>query len=166
MKHLNIRSKIFGVMASLVLPLSAAADNGVTLVVCDGAGNAAKEFSLDAIRKLTFQDDGFTVMFNDAAKGSESFAYDSVGKLMFGDVSTGIADVKVGGTNGIAISYNGTMLSISGCTQPEVVRVFDISGRPVISTRVSGNAEISTENLASGVYILKVNSKTFKFSKF
>ena len=105
----------------------------------------------------------FTMIFNTDAP-DEEFRYEDVLKMQFGTKEyTGIQSVADDAD--INISYDGSYLRIEGCGEASVLRVYDISGRPVISQRVNAQAEISTEQLSAGVYILKINNKTFKFSK-
>lgn len=154
-------------MASACLVSSSVlADDGLTLKVISSTGETPVEYALDDIRKITFQTDNFTVMFNDVAHGSEKFLYEDVQKMVFGTSTTSIDNVKSENGSEIAISYDGRTIKVSGCEETAQLRVFDISGRPVISEIVSGEALVSTENLSTGVYILRVNNKTFKFSKF
>lgn len=154
-------------MASACLVSSSAlADDGLTLKVISSNGEAPVEYALDDIRKITFQTDDFTVMFNDETLGSQTFMYGDVQKMEFGTVTTSIGNVNAENGSEIAISYDGRTIKVSGCEESAQLRVFDISGRPVISETVSGEALVSTDNLSAGVYILRVNNKTFKFSKF
>lgn len=159
-----MKNSVMAILASFILPMSAMADGeGLSIKVFHGTG-APTEYSLDAVRKITFQEDGFTVAFKNAEQADASFFYDEVGKIMFGEVSTGIENVQKEEGSDIAISYDGRTLNVTTAEAAQL-RLFDVSGRPVISERISGNAQVSTENLSAGVYILKVNNKTFKFSK-
>ena len=164
MKHSRIKKGILAMITSVVIPFSAFADDGVTFKVIGTEGNV-KEYSLEEIQRLTFQEETFTVMFN-SNLGDEIFRYDDVQSIQFGPVSTGLENIRIDDAAGkFAISYDGTILSISGCSDKAQLTVYDISGRPIISQNINGNAAISTESLNSGVYILKINNKTFKFSK-
>lgn len=149
-------------LASVIIPFSASADD--VLIKIYGAGNSsAEEFVLDEVKKLTFQDDYFTVM----TFGGESrfFNYDETGRIVFTSVATGIAQVTPEGVSSIDISYDGSVLRITGCKSSAQLRIYDVTGRPVIGKTINGDTDISTENLPSGVYILKLNNRTFKFSR-
>lgn len=165
MKHLNLRKTVLAMMASLFISSSAFADDGIKIRVVKVDGMAPVEYAINDIRKITFQEYGFTIMLHDGTSDS-SMEYSDVQKMVFDNVNTGIDNVKSEKVDDIAITYNGSVIKVSGCEKAAQLRLFDIAGRPVISQNIVGEAEISTENLASGVYILRVNNKTFKFNKF
>lgn len=165
MKHLKIRKTVLAMMASLFISSSVFAEDGIKIKVVKVDGMAPVEYSINDIRKITFQEYGFTIMLNDGTSDS-SMEYSDVQKMVFDNVITGIDNVKSEKVDNIAITYNGSVIKVSGCEEAAQLRLFDISGRPVISQNIQGEAVISTENLASGVYILRVNNKTFKFNKF
>lgn len=165
MKHLKIKKTVFAMLASCLISSSALADNGIKIKVFCSYDTSSKEFAIDEIRKIAFNNDGMTFLFKDEATPEEFFEYGDVGSMKFEEISTSIENVKSEKDGNIEIAYDGRMIKVSGCDAAQL-RVFDIAGRPVISENISGEATISTENLASGVYILKVNNKTFKFNKF
>ena len=165
MKHLKIRKTVLAMMTSLLISSSAFADEDLKIkVVSNVDGVAPVEYAINDIRKITFQEYGFTIMLKDGTSDS-SFEYIDIQKMVFDNVNTGIDNVKSEKADGIAISYDGSSIKVSGCAEASQLRVFDIAGRPVISESIKGEAVISTENLSSGVYILRVNNKTFKFNK-
>ena len=165
MKHLKLRKTVLAMMASLFVSSAALADDGIKIkVVSNVDGVAPVEYALDDIRKITFQEYGFTIMLNDGTSDS-SFEYSDIQKMVFGNVSTGIENVKHESNGDIAFDYDGAAIRVSGVEKAQLM-VFDIAGRPVISQKVQGEAVVSTENLSAGVYIVKVNNNTFKFSKF
>ena len=165
MKNNYIRKIAAAMFVALVMPFSAQAqtDDG-TMLKIRTTDDCEVSVPLDNVRKLTFGDDSFT-LFTVSEGENYGFKYDEVMKIMFEDVATGIDEQIASEADGINIAYDGTFLRITGCKKASQLIVYDISGRPVISQRIQGNAVLSTENLGAGVYILKVNNKTFKFSK-
>ena len=162
MNLLKMRKTVLALAASVMLPFSANADDVVTFRIT-GQDGAVKEFVLDDISRLTFGAETFTMVFNNAA-ANEEFRYDDVLNMQFGfDGITGVQ--QVADEADITIRYDGVMLIIDGCPEGARLAVYDISGRPVINQSVQESAQISTEQLTAGVYILKINNKTFKFSK-
>ena len=149
--------------ASVMLPFSASADDVVTFRIT-GSDGTVKEYALDDINRLAFQEESFTMIFNNGA-GDELFRYEDVLKMNFGSMEHTAIQNVADEEGGITISYSGDMLSIDGCTAGTRMMVYDISGRPVMGSTVSGSAQISTQQLSAGVYILRINNKTFKFSK-
>ena len=167
MKQLQIKGKIFGLLASLLFSMSAMAQEEVKLVIHNHYGDEPVEISVYDVRKITFQDSYFTMVYEDGIKPDEQFVYDDVRKITFKNLITGIDDVAADETlNGINIKRNGSVISVEGIEGKAQLMIFDLAGRPVFKTTVCNSEEINTEILSPGVYILKVNNKTYKFNKF
>ncbi len=68
--------------------------------------------------------------------------------------------------DGIA-SVQGDRLSFRGATSAEQVSVYSANGTriPVVLSSANGRQSLSLSSLPSGVYILKVNGKSCKFTK-
>ena len=153
---------LLSMAASVIFSLSASADDVVTLKVIDQNG-AEKEYALDDVKRLAFHEESFTMFFNGNA-ASEEFRYEDVLKMQFGAKDyTGLQNVAE--DTDFNIKYDGSMLMVEGCGNGANMLIYDISGRPVMNKRINNSAEISTSQLSAGVYILKINNKTFKFSK-
>ena len=58
-------------------------------------------------------------------------------------------------TSGITITVNGNVVRVSGA-QGEVMRVFNLTGVEVATTRIDGGEKIVTLNIPKGCYLLKV----------
>ena len=165
MKNLMINKAFLTALASVFISSSALADDGLKIqVVSNVEGAAPVEYVLDDILKITFQENDFTIVLKNG-NGSTSFDYMNTQKMVFDNIKTGIENVHSEKAGDIAITYDGNYIRVSGCSESAQLRLYDISGRPLLSQTVKGDTEISTENLSAGVYIMKVNSKTFKFSK-
>ena len=168
MKHLKIKKTVFALLASFLVSSSALADEGIKIKVFSSYDSSVSEFNIDWLRKISFSNDGITFIYKDGVQdGSpleQFFAYGDVAKMTFAGLVDGIDNVKTDKNGNIEIAYDGRTIKVSGCDAGQLM-VFDIAGRPVIRESVSGESVISTDNLASGVYILKVNNKTFKFNK-
>lgn len=163
MKHLKLKNLIMAA-ATIIIPLQASADDGVSIKVVMLDGSSPNEYALDDVSRIVFGEDGFTMNFLNNEHAAY-YAYDDVGKIMFDLLPTGIDNAAVNNKDVIAVRYDGNMLKITGCKESANVTVYEITGRPVISRNISGDTTVSTDNLLAGVYILKVNNITFKFSK-
>ena len=160
-----MRNKILVMIASVLIPVSAHADEDTAIKII-GTSGGTHEFNISHVGKITFQDETFTFTFADGITDDVVFCYDEVRRMEFSNVSTGIGNVTLDyGAGDVTISFDGSTLFIKGCMEPSEVYVYDISGRPVVKRSVDDYAEISVENLSSGVYILKLNNNTFKFNK-
>ena len=164
MKNLKTKKLLLALLASVVIPVSAqtTGDDGVEIVI-HGLDGSKTECLLNDVQKLTFQDDYFTLLTKDGQ--SRFFNYDETGRIVFTGIETGIEQITPEGVSTINISYDGRNINITGCKAPEQLSIYDVSGRPMIRTTVQGDTNISTESLSNGVYILKLNNRTFKFSR-
>lgn len=164
MKHFKIKKKILAALATLIIPLSVSADDGIKIVVYGSADGDVTEVGIDDVRNITFQDETLTMLlFGDESK---VFNYSDISKICFESIATEIESVTPGDIeDGTTIIYDGNVLRIIGCAQPSQLRIFDITGKTVISEQIKGDTMINVEGLSAGVYVLKVNNKTFKFSK-
>lgn len=163
MKQFKLKKNVLAALATLIIPLSASADEEMKIVVYGSGSGEVTEIKIDDVRNITFQDETLTMLLLE--QGTKVFNYSDIGKICFETVSTSIESVTPDDGDETAISYDGNVLRISGCTKPSHFRIFDITGQNVMNSSIQGDTEISVGNLSSGIYILKVNNKTFKFSK-
>jgi len=49
---------------------------------------------------------------------------------------------------------------ITGLIEPSQISIFDLNGKILINKQVTNGEQISTENLRSGIYILKINNSS------
>lgn len=119
-------------------------------------------FSLGDISQLQFADGNLVVTLND--KTTRNVALSTTLELTFDDVATAIGQVKTSG-NALGIAYDGQQLSASGIDGTAEAAVYSIGGQKVIDLKAWNGIAVSTASLESGVYILKVNNKSFKFVK-
>ena len=119
-------------------------------------------FSLGDISQLQFADGNLVVTLND--KTTRNVALSTTLELTFDDVATAIGQVKTSG-NALGIAYDGQHLSASGFDGTAEAAVYSIGGQKVIDLKAWNGTAVSTASLESGVYILKVNNKSFKFVK-
>ena len=165
MKHLRIKKKVLLMLSSVIIPLSMSADDNLKLLVYDKTQGNVTEIPVNDVLKLTFQETAFTIDFYDVSLGKKIFYYDDVSSMKFGETPTGIGCVTPDADSGITIAYDGRNILISGCEAGTKLMMYDISGRPVMNAIVDVQASISTEGIARGIYVVRVNNKTFKFNK-
>jgi len=83
--------------------------------------------------------------------------------LVFGTTATAIGQL-VGTKGQLNIAYWQGILSAQGINGANTA-LYTVSGQRVMSINAWDGSAISTEGLANGVYVLKVNNQTFKFVK-
>lgn len=65
-------------------------------------------------------------------------------------------------TEETAANFDGNSIIFSGLPENSSIRVFDLEGRCMKETTVSGSGYISLTDLSQGVYVINVNNKSFK----
>lgn len=145
------------------LTSSAQSDEAKTIQVFQGENSLPSfEYALDDTRKIFFGADDFTFTFYSSSDAT--FKLDDVRCIKFGDgIPSSINNAETTGDE-ISLSFNGRALVVDNCNEPSVLTIYDITGRPVMSTKVSSSTEISLDNLASGIYMANIKNTTIKFS--
>ncbi len=138
-----------------------------SLVITPQSAGDPVSINIDEIRTLTFTTDG--VVVNKADGSTYSAAFADLSTLTFYDAQTAIhpifTDNVAQGT--IALSRSGQDLTLSGLgtTAPVRAVVYDALGRQVTSIAVADGQSFSVAALPKGVYLLKLNQTTFKFTR-
>ena len=160
-----MRRRLFFLLTLAAVPLfsSAQSDEAKTIQVFQGeCSTPSFEYALDDTRKIFFGADDFTFTFYSSSDAT--FKLDEVRCIKFGNGIPSSVETAQQSEGNTELSFNGSSLLVSGCTETSVLTVYDITGRPVLSTKVNGSAEISLSSLASGIYLANINNKTIKFS--
>lgn len=78
-------------------------------------------------------------------------------------VATGVENVISKNSEKMNIKLDGDVLKLEGALKSEIVRIYDMNGRPVF--RGLCKREMNISNLASGVYMVKAGNVTKKIRK-
>lgn len=109
--------------------------------------------------ELTFDGDNVILHFSDGT--SQSADMESV-SIVFNNSTTGLNQIQTFVFNDIA---DGS-LDVSGIQPGQMLEVFDVSGRKVLTTKVSvNNTHVDISNFRPGVYILRAGNNIIKFTK-
>lgn len=119
-------------------------------------------FSLNDISKLSFAGDKMVVTMTD--KSSKEVALSTSLVLKFDNTETAISHVSGAGSS-LKLAYDGSLLSAAGLDRSADAAIYSVGGQKVLNLKSWNGSPVSTESLADGVYILKVNNKSFKFVK-
>ena len=136
-----------------------------TFAVLDGAGEAlvdGTDYTVTdgKIKFLTAQEAAYVTMTSAFfPKFTGSNIYKTTTFKVEG-TGTGITDVEAENTH---VSANANGLAISGLAKGDNVSVYGINGMAV--AQVKAVASVVNVPVAAGVYVVKVNGKTFKISK-
>ncbi len=130
------------------------------------SGRETVENQLTTATKITFSEKSFSVDIN--GSGSvEEYAYGDVEKISFSTPNyVNAATMKV---SELSLKENpvGATLVLTGYndTQEYTLGVYSMSGQQVTLRHQWKGEDIDVSSLPSGVYLLKINTQTFKFIK-
>ena len=157
---MNKRISLTLAAISLLAASPAMADQ--KLVVTDSSSETTvASYQLSDISKLSFADGNLVVSLT--GDKTEQVALTTSLVLKFDGGTSAIS--QVGGTDtDVHVAYDGNMLSATGVKGANAA-VYTIGGQKAVALSSWDGSPVSTAALASGVYILKVNNKSFKFIK-
>lgn len=141
-----------------------AADN--VMVIHPFNDDSPQEISLGEISKITFEDNGFSVI--NPQNAATKFAFSDVKAIKFSLGDAGVQAVPVT-TEVLKITPNPVVdvLHVSGYEDgiATPLNIYSISGAKVKSISNWTGEDVNVGNLSKGVYFLSINSKTIKFIK-
>lgn len=148
-------------IALLLVSLAAGADTGTSLVVLMKNGNTST-FELATKPKVTF--DATNLMIHTVNEDVSIPLTDIVRYWFEINEATGITEKDADKS---AIDYKDGALVLNGLKAGTEVHVYDADGREVqaMTARHDGTSRLSLSQLPTGVYIVKLNSTTYKITK-
>lgn len=158
LKQLFTGFLIFSAVCSTCLT----AQNSLSMKFTDGTENATL---ISSVRKITFS--GGSLLLNKTDASSNSYAISGIRKLIFG-IYSGINE----------ITSDQTSISLYPCpasnylrlqNAPEgktSIRIYSMNGVEMMNYNLaSASQQIDISRLPKGMYLLKTNNKTLKFTK-
>lgn len=120
------------------------------------------QYAISSIGRLTFSDGTMYLLDKQGqVLGSERIA--NVGRITFG---AGSGQTRIGTTKkeNAKIQPTETGFKVDGLKDDAVIRVFSFGGQMLSATKsVEGTAHVNTKTLATGAYLLQVNTQVVKF---
>lgn len=122
---------------------------------------------LSTLKRFTFSNNSLLV--NYLSGPVETYSLDNVSKLTFKSVVTGVDNLSLTGARVLKVYPNPVSEVVYIQNAPETdftVSIYRMNGVLVLTTKLSsGTKSIDVSYLSSGLYLLNVNSRTFKFVK-
>lgn len=146
--------RVFIALLMAICTLHVMADDFSLYVTTSGASS---EYQLSSLQKITFSN-GNVVLTTSSGK-TVSFAISSISKMYFGATSTAIQQLAADSQ----ATWDGTSLVFD--SGRGIVNIYRPSGLLVASQTIDGGATISLADLPRGVYIVRIDGKSFKISK-
>ncbi len=163
-KLLSLTSRyLFAIVLAASISPTVQAQQG--LIVKSNSGSTTP-LSYSNVAKLTFVNEVMTVV-SPAGVAGESFVLANTMNFTFGDVTTGLKDLRLGNTSiKLYPTVTSANLYLKGASEGTQATVFSIAGSKVMQIDVQSNIEtINVSGLNKGVYLLRVSGETFKFNK-
>ncbi len=134
------------------------------MIVTPTTGGTAAEYALTDVKSLTFGRDNFVV--NEFNANASTFLFKKVQSIKFQTISTSIEHVTQLGEK-LSFACFGDMLHVQGWSQDKTanITVFNISGQTIASVAQWNGEPINMNGASSGIYLIKINNKTYKFIK-
>lgn len=161
MRHL-LTGAALALAAAAAVP--AAADDDTRIVIYSSTGGQPVETAIGEVRKITFGDSSFAIIYNDAQMPATEMGYDDVRCIRFGSATTGIAAAGNDG-NDIRLALEDGRLVVGGISGRTEIALYDMAGRRLYARTTTTDTVIPTDGMEKGVYILRANGKSFKFRK-
>ena len=157
----KMKRKKLLIAAGLALSAACYAQDNVTVNTASGQ----KVYKMDDIESITF--DGATMKVNKNSKETETINLAEITNISF-DVSTGVNGLKVKDENLlISVKSGSNIIEIGGYDNSKnySVDIFNTAGAKVLGYANWRGEQLNISSLSKGVYVLKINNTTLKFSK-
>jgi len=146
--------KTKNILAALLLMVSAnmMADNYLTITYSGSEQN----ISLPTVQKITFEE-GFVVVTT--SEGKHSYPISILDKMSFTESADAIKALPEQAEN---LTFKNGTLSVKG---DGFLRIYNTAGALVSIANVKEGANVSLDNLSTGVYIVRMGDKAIKIRK-
>ena len=146
-----MKKNIIAIMAAL-FSLTAYADDYFLNVV----SNTSESYSTGSLQKITFEDGTIIITTTDCT--NTSFTISSISKMYFSSTPLAISTTN----NDKGFTWDGTTLSLNGLTGK--VQVYQANGALIVSDLVNTQS-LNLSYLAKGIYVVRVDGRSFKIAK-
>jgi hypothetical protein len=123
--------------------------------------------SLETLKRFNFSNN--SLLINYLSGPVETYSLDNISKLTFKSVVTGVDNLSMTGSEIMKVYPNPVSDVVYIQNAPETdftVSIYRMNGVLVLTTKLDAGAKsIDVSYLSSGLYLLNVNSRTFKFVK-
>jgi hypothetical protein len=123
--------------------------------------------SLSTLKRFSFSNN--SLLMNYLSGPVESYSLENISKLTFKSVVTGVDNLSLTGAGIMKVYPNpvSDVVYIQNASEADfTVSIYRMNGVLVLTTKLSSGAKsIDVSYLSSGLYLLNVNGRTFKFVK-
>ncbi|WP_300300594.1 T9SS type A sorting domain-containing protein [uncultured Muribaculum sp.] len=152
------KTAAFALFALLAAGVSHADDK----LVVSGAAGSQTGVSISDISRISF--DGGRMIVT-TSTGDTAYDLGDIDKISFDLATSALDDIEVP-MDDITVAVSGGVLTVKASSDvPLSVDVYNLRGVLVSSQRGSDQISVDFNAMASGIYIVKANDKTIKFTR-
>lgn len=131
-------------------------------LVVSGPEGELTSVGISDISKITFEGNNITIA---TTGGDKVYDLAEISKISF-DLSTSAVDNIEAALDDINVSVSGGVLTVSASADvPLTLNVYNLRGILVSSQQGTESLSVDFNSMASGIYIVKANNKTIKFTR-
>lgn len=132
------------------------------MLVVSGSDGRLSNVSVADITQITFNGDNMTIA---TVNGNVDYQLSSVESLTFDLATSAVDEIETSLSEDVTLNVKGGVLSVTAPADvPLLVAVYNIKGILVATQADKESVSIDFNNMAPGVYIVKANNKTIKFT--
>lgn len=139
--------------------------NAQNVVVVENTDNTTQTFALDEQGEMFFTENNDSLVVRISENDYTSFLLSEISKIYFVHVSS-VSEIDVQNTMFVYPNPARDFIKIANNSQEnQILFIYSIDGRMLVKQNYSANEGIDISSLKEGLYIVKLNGQTFKFSK-
>lgn len=139
--------------------------NAQNVVVVENNDNTTQTFALGEQGEMLFTENNDSLVVRISENDYTSFLLSEINKIYFVHVSS-VSDIDVQNTMFVYPNPARDFIKIANnCQENQILSIYSIDGRMLVKQNYSANEGIDISSLKEGLYIVKLNGQTFKFSK-
>lgn len=155
-----MRTKLYSLLLALPLLAGTTATAQNQQVVVNLKDGQAQTILMDEMGYFTFSPQGSVVA--KTKKSSLTWLIDNVQSIKFQNLITGIGAIRTESSQ-LTLRHSNHQLTAEGLDGTANAAVYTVNGQQVMSLNVWNGQAVSTEQLAKGVYVLRVGNQSIKF---
>lgn len=139
--------------------------NAQNVVVVENNDNTTQTFALGEQGEMLFTENNDSLVVRISENDYTSFLLSEISKIYFVHVSS-VSEIDVQNTMFVYPNPARDFIKIANNSQEnQILSIYSIDGRMLVKQNYSANEGIDISSLKEGLYIVKLNGQTFKFSK-
>lgn len=155
-----MKKRLFSLLSFSVIAIGSM--SAQTHLIVQGKDGGNWTFDISKVKKMLVDNSTFTVW----SQNANAIAINKIRSIKFANNATGVETLTGNAESAVSLIRNGNIVNIKGwdSSKPTTVGLYNANGQ-VVNIRQGWKGEsIDLTGLAHGVYVLKINNKTFKLT--